>query len=565
MSTSSSRAPAQPSLTACPPVVAPGGAPGSDPAPDRTTDPDATTDADPAGGSDTAADPSATSRRQKDTRTYLRGSSLLLSGRAISLGLNFLVQVLTVRYLSKSDFGAFAYALGIATLGSTVLLFGFNRTIGRFIPIYQERGEDDKALGTLVVAAGSILGLGIACILCLIALESVLDGTYVKDPRALALLLILIVLAPIEAFDKLFQSAAAIFIGARAVFYRRHVLAPGLKLAAVLLVIAVSGDARLLAVGYVVGGALGVGVYVTILVRAWRDQGVLRHLRPRALKLPVREIIAFSAPLVFSEMLVALPRMLAVVILEYSHSTSAVAEYRAVLPIAHLNSVVLSSFGTLYVPLAARLFAREDREGLNGLYWQTATWISVLTFPVFVVTFGLAKPITVLLFGPTYASSAPLLAIMAIGTYFNAAMGFNVFTLRVQGNIRVNVAVNVATAVLGLGALLVLTVRYGALGAAIGTTVLLVLHNVLTHVGLVVVKMGIRLVDWTFLRTYLVILGVASGMLVFQQLFDPPLLVGAVLAVATCAVVPYLCRSTLRASEAFPELMRVPILRRLIA
>lgn len=521
--------------------------------------------ADPGAVPDAVADPSAASRRQSDTRAYLRGSSLLLSGRGISLALNFIVQVLTVRYLSKSDFGAFAYAIGVASLGSTVLLFGFNRTIGRFIPIYQERGEEGKALGTMVVATGSIVGLGVVSILCVLAFEGTMEGTLVKDTRALSLLVILIALAPVEAFDKLLQAATAIFIGARAIFYRQHVLAPGMKLAAVILVIAVSGDARLLAIGYVVGGVLGIAVYLTILIRAWRERGMLAYLRPGALNLPVRELFVFSAPLVFSELLVALPRMLAVVILEYSHSTSAVAEYRAVLPIAQLNSIVLTSFATLYVPLAARMFAREDREGLNSLYWQTATWISVLTFPVLVVTFGMAKPITLLLFGPTYASSAPLLAIMAIGSYFNAAMGFNVFTLRVHGNVRVNVAVNLATAVLGLGALLLLTVRYGAMGAAIGTTVLLVLHNVLTHAGLVMVKMGVRLFDWTFLRTYLVILAVAIGMLAFQQLFDPPLYLGGAMALVVCAVVPYLCRNALKATEAFPELSRIPILRRLLA
>ena len=35
----------------------------------------------------------------------IRGSALLLSGRAISLALNFVVQVVTIRYLSKLDFG----------------------------------------------------------------------------------------------------------------------------------------------------------------------------------------------------------------------------------------------------------------------------------------------------------------------------------------------------------------------------------------------------------------------------------------------------------------------------
>ena len=47
----------------------------------------------------------------------IRGSSLMLVGRALSMGVNFVVQVLIVRYFAnaKGDYGAFAYALSIVT------------------------------------------------------------------------------------------------------------------------------------------------------------------------------------------------------------------------------------------------------------------------------------------------------------------------------------------------------------------------------------------------------------------------------------------------------------------
>jgi len=40
------------------------------------------------------------------TQKQLRGSSLLLIGRFLSLGINFAAQVLMARYLPKSGFGA---------------------------------------------------------------------------------------------------------------------------------------------------------------------------------------------------------------------------------------------------------------------------------------------------------------------------------------------------------------------------------------------------------------------------------------------------------------------------
>src|ERR1044072_1910228 len=85
------------------------------------------------------------------TKKHLRGSTLLLTGRVISMVANFVVQVLIVRYLSKSDYGAFAYALSLVTLGSSLAVFGFDKTVTRFIPVYEERGEYPKMFGALVM------------------------------------------------------------------------------------------------------------------------------------------------------------------------------------------------------------------------------------------------------------------------------------------------------------------------------------------------------------------------------------------------------------------------------
>ena len=62
------------------------------------------------------------------TRKQIRGSSLLLGGRFISLGINFAIQIMIVRYLSKADYGAWAYVISLVSLGVSVATFGL---IGR--------------------------------------------------------------------------------------------------------------------------------------------------------------------------------------------------------------------------------------------------------------------------------------------------------------------------------------------------------------------------------------------------------------------------------------------------
>jgi O-antigen/teichoic acid export membrane protein len=276
-------------------------------------------------------------------------------------------------------------------------------------------------------------------------------------------------------------------------------------------------------------------------------------------------VFGYSLPLMSSDLLVQIPTSLSIILLEHFHATAAVAELRAVQPVARLNHVVLQSFALLYIPLAARMFARNDREGLNDLYWRTAIWISVLTFPVFVVTFCLAGPVTTLLFGSTYAASASLLAVLAAGWYFNAALGFNAHTLRVHGRVRVIVAIDLTAAALGLAATLPLIARFGAMGAAIGSTLTLVLHNLLNHAGLLALKTGVHLLDRRFLKTYLTIVAVSGAVLVVQRVVAPPLPVGLAIAGLASALLVRLCRDTLRADQTFPRLLRIPLLRHLLA
>jgi O-antigen/teichoic acid export membrane protein len=499
------------------------------------------------------------------TRRYIRGSSLLLGGRFIAIALNLLVQVLTVRYLSKSDYGAFAYGLSVASMASSAVLLGLDKAVARFVPIYQERGDLRRTFGTIALACGIVGGLSLSVILLVFGLRHMIAGTVVTDPLSLSLLLILIALAPLDAFSSLLQGLQAIFVGARAIFVRRYLLGPGFKLAAVVLVILLSGSVRFLAWGYVVGGLLGVCTYVVILVRAWQSQGLLKNLRLKSLTVPAREVLGYSMPLLTSEVTYLLRSSLVVILLEYFQTTSAVAEYRAVFPIAKINLVVLQSFSLLFIPLASRLYAQNNRKGMDALYWQTTAWIAVLSFPIFAVTFSLAKPVTILLFGAKYADSAAVLAVLAVGHYVHAALGFNSHALRVYGKVRLIVAIDATATAVGLGLNLLLIPRYGAMGAAIATTSVLIVHNLCNHLGIYVGDTGIRLLRWRYLSVY-VLVGLCSvGLLLFQSFVASSLVIGGLMAALASLLVIRVCRHVIPFEETFPELLRLRLFRYLFS
>jgi O-antigen/teichoic acid export membrane protein len=500
---------------------------------------------------------------QTTTRRQIRGSTLLLIGRVLSMGVNFAAQVLIVRYLSKTDYGAFAYALSLVTLGESIATFGLDRAITRFVPIYHEQRDYAKLFGTLGMVVSTILSFGLAMILLLYSLQGLIAQAWINDHQALTLLLILIFLAPVQALDNLILGLLATFASPRSIFFRRHILGPGLKFAVVLLLILGGQPVFFLAGGYLAAGVLGVGLYGFILLRILQQQGVLAHFHLKALTLPWREVLAFTLPLMTSDLVYILMNSSDAVLLERFSGTAAVAAFRAVQPAAGLNQLLLSSFTLLFTPAAARLFARNDRAGINHLYWQTALWMAILAFPIFAVTFSLAQPLTLLLYGQRYADSAVILALLSLGYYFNTALGFNGLTLKVYGKVRYVVVINLLAAAANVSINLVLIPRYGALGAAVGTSGTLLIYNILKQAGLRL-GTGISLFERRYWSVYgLIALGVV-GLLLIQVLLSPPILISFGLAAIVSLAVVGLNRRALDVGQMFPEVLRFPLVRWLL-
>jgi O-antigen/teichoic acid export membrane protein len=507
------------------------------------------------------ADAVAAAPGEAATRKQIRGSSLLLAGRFLSLGINFGVQVLIVRYLTKADYGAFAYALSLVSFGSSLATFGLDRSITRFVPIYDERGEYRKLFGTIALAGGTVLSLGILTVVLVYSLQGLLAGSLVSDDRAVSVLLILIILSPLQALDGLLMGMFSVFSKPRAIFFRKYVLTPGLRLTVVLLLVLGNQSVLFLAAGYVATAAFGVALYLVMLQRMLRSEGLLDRLGD-GIQVPAREVLGFTIPLLTSDLVYVAMNTSDVVLLGHFGTSSDVAAFRVVGPAAHLNQLVMTSFTLLFTPLAARMFARNDREGINQLYWQTAIWIAVLSFPLFALTFSLADPVTVTLFGDRYESSAVYLTLLSLGYYFNAALGFNGLTLKVFGRLRYIVTINILAALVNLGLNIILIPRYGPLGAAIGTMSTLIAHNILKQTGLRMIGIGLfRRADMV---VYLAIAGAAGGLLAFQLLFSPPALLAFAVAALASLLVVGLSRRSLRAAQTFPELMRFRLMRLIV-
>ena len=494
---------------------------------------------------------------------HIRWSSFLLAGRLLSVGINFVSQVLVVRYLSTTDYGAWAYALSVVALCQSFATIGLDKATTRFVPIYHEKGEYDKLFGTILLVFGSILLSGLVIITAFYAFPEQ-TARLVNDTRQpLALLFIMIFLVPVEAVDSLLIGLFSSFSNPRAIFFRKHLLGPGLKLGVVLLLILRKSEVTFLAYGYLAASALGVLIYGCVLARMLSRERLFENFRLSQIKVPAREIFAFTLPLTTSDLVTVLMLSSDVMMLGYFYNMKEVAYFRVVLPAAALNAVVMWTFALLYTPAAARLFAREDYAGINDLYWRTAVWMAVLSFPIFAVTFSLSRPLTVLLYGARYEQSGVILALLSVGYYFDVALGFNKLTLQIVGKMRYIVTINLLACFTNVAVNLLLIPRFGALGAALGTAGTRIIYNILTQAGLRLAS-GISLFDKKYSSFYLTIALSAAGLIVIRLFSPDNMYVVLTLVCLVSLLVVALSKKNLKVRETFPELVKLPLMRLLL-
>jgi O-antigen/teichoic acid export membrane protein len=504
-------------------------------------------------------DPEAGSRTMLGK--LFRGGSLLLAGRMLSKVVNLGIQIAIVRLLTKDDFGAFAYGLALALAGELVVKCGLGRGANRFVPFYAERGERAEVMGTLALVCVTIVTLGGICFAILWWIAG-LGWMGFPTGEGGRVVLILSILAPVQALDTICIQTLACFSRPRAIFFRKSVLGPGLRAAAVAAVFLLGGSSEMLAGAYLAGGVFGLLVCIRL---AWNElhQHDVLPLPLSQWRVPWRPLIRFSFPLISSDLVFITLTGISTVVLMTTHGEEGVASMRAVVPAAALNALVMQSFSVLFMPGAMRLHAQGDDRGLRDQHWQSAAWLAVLSFPIFALTFGVAPAVVPLLFGEAYAESAPLLALLAVGHYVGVCLGFNSEALQVFERTRALVGTNIISILMGAGLLIWLCPLYGPLGAAIAVSSARVTGTLFRHIVL------LQLADFESVPRELKLIWfkifAASALIaIFGWVWELPLLGQVVLVGGISLLLLRLTAHALDIGRSFPELLRIRLFARMV-
>ena len=496
-------------------------------------------------------------------KTHLRGSLLFALGRLVALFINFLMQVITVRYLSKPDFGAFAFCLSVGGVLAVVSVFGTDKAVSRFLAVYIDQRQYGKFWGTLrimlstVVLIGSMFG----------AVFSIAWYTGYSpqghDEQMRFLLVVAALFAFLNALDALFLALFPVIAKPSLVFYRRYLLTPVFKLSAALVVILCGGGVVAFALGQLVASFLGLSICLWFFRKVVQSNDALRESRREKVTVPKRRLYGFSGTVLLGDIAFLFRSAIVPVVLGVWFGDPEVASFQAVVPLARLNEFVLVAFSVLFLPRAAKLAASADAGSLHSLYDSTVAWIVLLTFPVFAITVIGADYLPGLLFGSKYDSSNTVLVWLACGYFVHATFGLSTRLLRVAGEVRTLLWADLLISLMAFCFVFGLSVQLGAVGGAIAVFTAFVIQASV-HQLCVIKTLKIQTLRWHTVSPFIVAFGLAFFGLILVRTMQFGIFWIIVISVVCSLLMFLLFGRHLNLGEVLPELRRFPFIYSLL-
>ena len=406
--------------------------------------------------------------REPGTRELSRGALQTLVLRLGGGALEFLLNLVVARVCGAAGAGLFHSAITAANVASVFARLGLDNTVLRRTAAHAAAGEEAALRGVVAGSARLALATSAVAALLLVVLAawlarsvpSVREAGPLLQLAALGVLPLSLACLHGEALKALRRVAASQFVSA--------MLLPGVACVAALLL-----APRFGAGGAVLAWVLGAFVAAGAGALCWRN--AMRASPPPA---PVasRELLAGSLALLWVTTARLGTGWMATAALLLWSSTADVGVYNVALRLSLALGLLLMAVNSVAAPGFAARVRLGDPAGLQRLARRATVMALVAGGPVALLL--LVFPAAVMgLFGADFALAGPtVLQVLVLGQCINLLTGPVAYLLTMSGN-EAELQHCMTVAVLAGGLCLLLLQREGALGAAIATTVAMVLQN----------------------------------------------------------------------------------------
>jgi len=438
--------------------------------------------------------------------TIAHGAVVTSGGVSGQRALTAATEFVLARGLGPTAYGVYALAWRIAQLLSRLVTFGSVPALQRYLPEY----ADDPARRGVVagLAYATTLGFGAAIAAGVWLAAPRINDLTVSEPafpgamRAFGFLVGL--LGVVMVASAVFRAVGS----ARGEIVFNKLLRPGVRLVAAV---------GALALGYSIGGvAVGIVAATAVLAAvaaplAARVTGVVPSLR--GARLEARRFYDHAAPVAMSSLGKVFQNRVDVLLVGALLTATAAGVYNVVLVLVAIAWIPLMSFNQLLPPVASELYADDRTATLNAVYTAVTRQIVTAVVPVLAVLVVYGRELLGLFGDPYVAGYLPLVVYLG-GVFVGSAVGATGWLLMMTDHQYARMALDWLLAALNVALTYAFVVRFGLVGAALGTSLAIATQNAIQVV---------------LLRRF-------EGLWPFDRTFLTPLAAGGVALVAMRAV-----------------------------
>ena len=438
---------------------------------------------------------------ERDALVTIAHGAVVTSG-AVSAQrvLSTLTEFVLTRGLGPVAYGVYALAWRIAQVLSRLVTFGSVPALQRFLPAADDAVQRSRVTGLAYVTTlgfGSVIAVSVWLLAPLINVNTVTEPAFTPAIRLFGLLVGLLGLVMIVA--AIFRAIGS----ARGEVLFNKLLRPSARLI---------GATLALALGYSVVGVAGAMVACMLALvligvpASIQSTGIVPRIR--GIGSEARRFYNHAGPVAMSSLGKVFQNRVDILLVGALLTAVDAGTYNVVLVLISITWIPLLSFNQLLPPVASDLYADDQMDTLNAVY-SSATRLIVTTVLPFLAVLGVYGEQLLAVFGPTYARGYVPLVVYLGGVFVGSAVGATGWLLMMTDHQYARMVLDWILAVLNVALTYAFTVKFGLVGAALGTSLAIATQN-----GLQVLLLRRFEGLFPFDRTFLKPLVAGGGMLV---------------------------------------------------
>jgi O-antigen/teichoic acid export membrane protein len=402
--------------------------------------------------------------------TVLRNISCNWASYLITAAVAFLLTPLVVYSLGNAAYGLWTLVLSLTGYFG-LLDLGIRSSLGRFVARHIAM-NDDPGVNRIASTAFAMLGLagGVALLATIIIAEFFLGGfglgAELRSPARAALLIAGLNMScalPLGVFP-------AILVGLERFDILSGITTVGGLTRAALVVAVLKSGEGLIALA-AVSLAVSLAEYCAMTVAAmllYKPLRIRLHLVDRATSI---ELFRFS---VYRFIWMAGTQIIFYtdsIVIGAFLGTAAITTYAIAGSLLTYGRTIVSLLTDTFYPAATRMDARQDQKGLQELLFQGTKIALLVAVPMCLGFIFLGRQFITLWMGNPYASSAVLLAILAIAQFTSMSQNVSTLILAGMAKHRILAYIILAEGVANLLLSVFLVRHMGLVGVALGTVI----------------------------------------------------------------------------------------------